>query len=168
MLMKNMKKSRISLLMSVLSLLISAWSLSFIPLAEKTQESTGNLFGIIIATVFWVGFLVALFFTWQTKKLLKKYCEKLVNNKHLKEQKLPGILTFSSNWKMLMLYLLILIGMVFIVADIFWNFVSELIMFPIISITTSAFALHCVLDGKYFKTYNLIKESVNHEKIEKA
>lgn len=64
---------------------------------------------------------------------------------------------------MWILYGVVILGVGLMVTDIMFSYVPEMAMFPIISITILSFAVHCVVDGKYYKVYKLMKENVNNE-----
>ncbi len=64
---------------------------------------------------------------------------------------------------MLILYGATVMGLVLIITDIIFDYIPETAMFPILSVTILSFTVHCVIDGKYYKAYKLIKESVNDD-----
>ena len=100
MLLKHIKRAKIFLNLTMWSMVISSWSLSFIPLAEKMNESEAKVVSIIVATVFWsgllIGFIAMLFATY----CLKTSYKKMVNKNYMSKQWLPGAFSFSKKWRL--------------------------------------------------------------------
>ena len=163
MIQRRINKAKISLLLTVVAMAASSFSLSFIPLTLITDENKRIIMTCVIASVFWMGLATALVASRISEKTLRRYRKRLVNKKCIDEQKLPGVLSFSSDWKSIIIYLIMAIGLILIVTDIAFDYVPEVIMFPVISATVFSFSLHCVADGKNYKVYRFIKGSVNDE-----
>lgn len=163
MIQRCLKKAKVSLFLTILAIAISSFSLCLIPFTSGIEKGQNNIIAYGIAAVFWIGIILSLIATHYTKKRLHSCCEKVIIKKYMKNQILPGLLNFSLNWMSIVLYSIIAVGLILIITDIIFGYVPEMVMFPIISVTILSFALHCVLDGKYYKVYKLIKESVNNE-----
>ena len=160
---KILSNARLSMIITVISIALSSFSLSLIPYTWGFAEGEGNTIAYIIAAVFWIGLLIAFIAAYSTKRTLYKLREKLIINGCIEEHQSIGIVSFSMDWRMWTLYGTTMLGLVFIITDIIFGYVPEAIMFPIISVTILSFAVHCIFDGKYYKAYKLIKESVNNE-----
>ena len=158
-----LSNARLSIIITVVSIALSSFSLSLIPYTSGFAEGEGNIIAYIIAAVFWIGLLLTFIAAHSTKRTLHRLREKLIIKGYIKKHQPIGIVSFSKDWRMWILYGTTMLGLVFIITDIIFGYVPEAIMFPIISVTILSFAVHCVFDGKYYKAYKLIKESVNNE-----
>lgn len=167
MLKKQIKVSEMFLLLTIISIAVSSISLSFIPLASKNGGDGLSFSGYVIAVMFWLGLITALIAAFLTKNALKVCRDKLIREKLLKEQRLPGIINFSLKKENIVIYVIFTLGFVLIITDIIFSYIPEMIMFPIISLTILLFSVHSVMDGKNFKVYKLIKESAKREKNHK-
>lgn len=163
MLRKTLKETRITLIAMSVSVGISSFSLSFIPFLPDNNLKGPSILECIVAVVFWICLILSISLSYTVKRKLRAYLDILLNENVIKRQKCPGIFSISFDVKRIVLYSVITIGTIFIVTDMVWNYVHQAIMFPVVSITMFAFGLHCVIDGKYYKAYKLIKESVNNE-----
>ena len=163
MIKRSLKQARLLLAITVIAAALSSLSLSLIPLTSGIEDGKNNIVAYAIAAVFWIGLILTLVAALLTKRKLYAYREKLLIKGFIKEQRLPGIISFSFSWKNIILYTITVLGLILIISDIIFVYVPEMIMFPIISVTILSFAVHCVVDGKYYKGYKLIKESVRNE-----
>ncbi len=154
---------KISIIATIILLIIGSFSISFISIIPDFEEETSNAVRLIIGIAFWVGILGAIIASAVTAVALKKEYKRLVASGEMKKQRLPGIFSFGKEANNLCIYALILFGLIMIVTDIIFEYVPQAAMFPLISITILAFSLHCVMDGKYYKAYKLVKESENNE-----
>lgn len=161
---KRIQSARISLIATIIAMAMSCSALCLIPFTLPSVADKNITFAYIIAAIFWIGIITAFSAILATKIILNKYYKRLVLRGVIKEQTFPGAFNFSFIKPRIVLYLVILIGIILIITDIIWIYVPEMIMFPIIAITILSFTLHCVIDGKYYKVYKLIKESFNNEK----
>lgn len=155
-----LKKAKTSIVVTFVAATLSSFSLSTIPFLERLEEEKGQIIAYIIAAVFWIGLLLTFISAYITTRILRKSREKLKSKGSIKMRQAIGIVSFSVDWRMWILYGTIILGLVLIITDIIIGYVPELIMFPVVSITILSFIVHCVIDGKYYKTYKLIKESV--------
>lgn len=155
-------ESKRSILLTLIAALLSSLSLSLIPLSNGFEEGESHVLAYIIGVVFWLGFLIMLLSSHITKKKLARYREKLIANERMQKQRV-GIISFSKSWKMWILYGLVLIGIVLLLTDIVIGWLPEWVTLPLLSLTLAAFEIHCILDGKNFKTYQIIKEGAKNE-----
>ena len=158
-----LKDARLSIVVTIVAAALSSFSLSLIPFTSGFEEGENNVISYIIAAVFWIGLLLAFIAAHSTKRTLYRFREKLIVKGYITKHQPIGIVSFSKDWRMWILYGTTLVGLVLIVTDIIFRYVPESVMFPIISVTILSFVVHCVFDGKYYKAYKLIKESVNNE-----
>lgn len=158
-----LKKARTCIMVTVATACLSGLSLSVIPFVPVFEKGKSNVPAYLIAGVFWGGLIVALVAAHITKKTLRDAREKLIVKGQIKRYQLPGVFSFSGNWRMWIIYGIIVLGLVLIITDIVIGYISETLMFPIVSVTILLFTIHCVVDGKYYKVYKLIKEGVKNE-----
>jgi len=163
MISKNIKKSRATLIATIVAMIISSASLSFIPLVSDFDIKSNSWLIFAIALAFWMGIFVSLLTAFMTKIFLSRERENLVNKGIIKKKKLPGAFSFKVGLINIIIYSITGIGLVVIVSDIFFGYMTEIIMFPIITLTLISFSLHCVLDGKYYEVYKTIKESAKND-----
>lgn len=161
---KNMlKKATLSIKLTLTAVTISSLSLSLIPFISGGTNGSNNTLSYLVAAIFWIGILTTIVEVCSTKKTLFRLREKLIVKGHIKGRQSIGAISFSGNRKMWILYGITLVGLVMIITDIIFNYVPETIMFFIISLTLLLFSIHCVVDGKYFKVYAIIKESIRND-----
>ena len=160
---KQIKKARTTLLATVIAMIFSGVSLSFISILSNESKKTINWTAYLIAICFWLGIISAVVCVISTKVYLSKERQKLLNSGIISKQVLPGAVCFGKGKNNIIIYSIFVIGLALIVSDIFTSYVPEKLMYPIISITIISFSIHCVIDGKYYKVYKIIKESVENE-----
>lgn len=158
-----LRDAKLSIMVSLVSAAISSASLSLIPFIVGFEEGKNKVIAYVVAAIFWLGILLTMIASHFTKRTLKRYREKLIAHGCVKRHQPIGIFGFSKDWRMWVLYVLMIFGLTLIVSDIIFGYVPELIMFPVISVTILSFAVHCVVDGRNYKAYKLIKEIVNNE-----
>ncbi len=158
-----MKDAGLSIAVTIAAAALSSFSLCLIPFAAGLADGESKVISIVIAAVFWIGLLLTFVAAYFTKRTLYKSREKLISHGDITKHQPIGIINFSKDWRMWILYGITLFGLVLIITDIIFGYVPEKVMFPTISVTIFTFAIHCVFDGKYYKAYKLIKESVNNE-----
>lgn len=151
------------MILTLLAVAVLSISLCLLPLTNGIRENSSNVGAYVIASVFWLGLAVSVVSIFITKKSLCDYRRKMIEKDLIKEQKVPGIICFSFDKKRIILYSVVAVGLILIVTDIIFTYIPEIIMFPILSVTIMSFAVHCVIDGKYYKVYKQIKESVHNE-----
>lgn len=158
-----LKEAKLTIVVTLVSAAIPGFCLTLIPFIVGIEEGKSNIVAYVIAAVFWISVLLTFVAAYVTKKTLLRFRKKLIIKGYVQEHQPIGAVSFSKDWRMWTLYGTTIIGLVLIVTDIIFKYVHETVMFPIISVTIWSFAVHCVVDGKYYKTYKLIKESVNNE-----
>ena len=157
------KDARLSIVATIVAVVLMSFPLSLMPFVSGIEEGKSNVIAYIVAAVFWVGLLLTFISAHATKRILYRSREKLIIKGCIAKNQPIGIISFSKDWRMWILYGITLLGLVLIITDIIIGYVPEKVMFPTISVTILSFAVHCVFDGKYYKAYKLIKESVNNE-----
>lgn len=162
------KTAKLHLTITVLTAILSSFSLSVIPFIPKMENEKTSVISYVIAAIFWVGLILTLITSYLTKRMLSRVREKMIAKGHLNGNSLPGVISFSLQGKNIFLYALTVLGGILVITDIIYNYVPEMMMFPILSLTVLSFELHCILDGRNYKVYKLIKESVNDETISKV
>ena len=158
-----LNNARLTIVVTLIAAALSSFSLSLIPFTSGFEEGESNVIAYVIAAVFWICLLLTLGAAYSTRKTLYRYRVRLIMNGYIRKHQPIGIISFSKDWRMLILYGVTVVGLVLIITDIIFDYVPETVMFPIISVTILSFTVHCVVDGKYYKAYKLIKESVNNE-----
>ena len=135
----------------------SAFSLSIIPWLKWLPESGQQVLAYVIASVFWLGMILGFVFTGIMNSKMRRARAKVYSAKKFKRQRLPGILTFSSEPARLAIYFGIGAGLILSVADLMKTFIPTRIMFFIISVTYFLIVLHAVVDGKNYRIYKIIE-----------
>ena len=156
MLKKSLNQARLWMTVTFVAIAVSALSLSLIPYVPLD----GSAASYIIGAVFWIGVIVGTVSIIMTKKVLHRYRAMLVDKKFIADRGLPGVISFTPKAGYIVLYAVTLVGLILMITDMIFTYVPERAMFPIISVTILSFTIHCVIDGKYYKAYKLIKESV--------
>jgi len=160
---RTLKKAKITLFLTFISLIISGIALLLIPYLFNEAGTLNAVLAYVVAGCFWGGIAASLLFTLTTKKVLGHYYERLTQRNRIKSQSAPGILSFSLQLERMILYFVTAAGLILIITDILFGYIHERMMFTIVFITFLSFAIHCVIDGKYYKVYKMIKESVDYE-----
>ncbi len=158
-----LKKAKLLIAATLISAALSSLSLALIPFVTGNGKTEHAYIAYIIAAIFWIGLIVMLVSVWLTKKKLYPHRRKLIAGGLIRKHQRIGIINFSSEWGRIVLYSITVLGVILCVGDIIFTFVPQKVMFPVISVTILSFAVHCVIDGKYYKAYKLMKENTNNE-----
>lgn len=142
---------------------ISNFVLCLIPLAQKTVEEPNSTLIYIIASLFWMGWVVLALCIVLIRKTLKPILAIMIEKKLVVRQKYPGIISFTFDKPHIALYAAIAIGLLLIITDILIGYVPENVMFPVLAVTVMLIVLHSVIDGTYYKVYRLLKENVKND-----
>lgn len=142
---------------------ISAVALALIPFLQFLKESGQSVFRIIIAAAFWAGLLVGIFSTFITNAGMSGARRRVYKAGKLEKSKLPGIVSFSIRPLSVITYAVFFCGAALAVSEIITHWLPEFVLFPILGITLFAFAFHCVIDGKNYKVYRIIKEGMHDD-----
>lgn len=159
---RKSKRYKVYFFSVIFSFFISSFSLSFVPVVDRLEQTAGNVTKIIIGILFWLGFIVGLILTIVGKKIFVQDKRRLVSSGKYKRQRLPGMFYMRKNILSFIVYAMFFIGLIFIVSDVLFNYIPQYIMFPIISIVLFSFILHCVIDGENFKIYKKIKDGTDN------
>ena len=154
---RDLKKARMFLMSNAILALAAPLSLGMITLFN---DGNSNSIQFALAVIFWVCLLACIVIPFFIRKVLGTYVKKAKI-----DSRLPGILSLSGGKQNIVLYAITVIGIAVIVTDIFWGYLPEVMIFPLISITLLSFLIHCIIDGKYYKIYKNIKEMTNDERI---
>lgn len=157
------RNAKRSIMATFAAIALSSFSLIMIPFTMGFDEGEISAIAYIFAAFFWLGLLLTLLAAYSTKRTLYIFREKSIKNGLITKHHPIGLVSFSRDRRMWILYGMTIIGLVLMITDIIIGYVPTSIMFSIIAITFLTFAVHCVVDGKYYKAYKLIKESVNNE-----
>ena len=159
---KRKKQYQIYFIEFFIAIGITAFSLSFLPLTQITVFKERDFVSIIVASFFWLGVILMIANLIIGKKLFKRVEKKIVSLGLMEKQKLPGVISFSKKIGHIVLYVIFLLGLGVAVSDIILNYVPEQVMFPIVSVILFTFFTHCVIDGKNFKIYKIIKDGMDN------
>lgn len=156
---KQLSRMRSAIIWMILFYGMASLSLFFLSLMPVLNEKTQTVLGYTVAIVFWSGMLLG------SAILVILSCLRRKLKKRVKgyQQRLPGIVSYTKERFHIVLYITILIGMTLMVSDIVHHWISSYVMFPIISITLFLFIIHCIIDGRNYKIYKLLKEGANDE-----
>ncbi len=144
----------------LISLLCSSVALLLIPFIQLLPDKASLITSRFIAVLFWIGFILVVVFTIKISSLIKKFDVVNIDDEDIKYRKIPGILTFTFGVKHIILYLIIIMSFMLLLSDMIFHYLSEFIMFPLLSILFLAFVIHCIIDGKNYKTYIKIREGM--------
>lgn len=147
---------------------ISSISLSLIPLTNGVEKEKDNTLAFIIASVFWGGLILMAISEILAAGTLRGYRAELIKKGYIKKHQQTGLISISKDPKMWVVYALFIVGLAVSITDIIIDYVPEVVMFPIVSLTVLSFAVHCIVDGKYFKAYRQIKEIMKNGKNRKV
>lgn len=150
-----MRKYKRRILAALCCFLAAACSLSAIPFfrGQSEQMPPG---GYAVAAVFWGSLLLGLGLSLAAALGFGKYRRRAENRGLIKRSRVPGVFRFRrEHW---LLYLILAAGIVCGVTDYFLRWIPGNLLFPILSVTALAFALHCVLDGNHYQAYVKMKE----------
>lgn len=164
MVLRYLKESKSAFTAAIASAAACSASLSVIPLVSGIGERGIPGAAYVIAIIFWAGLVSMFVAAGIARKVFLRYREDPMIGGNWPTNKMPGIFRFSLKGRNWILYAIALVGLILIVADIAFRFVPEVVMFPIISVTILSFAIHSIVDGKYYIVYKQIKERVNYEK----
>ena len=156
-----MKGYRKTATASFLCFVAAALSLCAIPLIRVDKHGPGLY---IVAGVFWGGMLIGLLLFALASVKFRKHRLLAYERKLVEKQPLPGIFTFRSGKKQLALYLFLAACVICIGTDIWLRWAPNYLMYPILSATVIAFALHCFLDGRNHQVYEKLKEGMKNGK----
>lgn len=151
----HLRLIRKNILFTVISLFLSTSILNIIPYIQFQEGLLKRCLIFISAFLFWSGIVMAVLFSKKTKDFLWS----IKISYKLDFLGPPGIVNFSK--KHIMLYLVFLVGLVLMISDMIFNYISMYIMFPIISIVFFSFAIHCIVDGKVYKNYKIVRDGKN-------
>ena len=139
--------------------LLAACALSVIPLVRGEGEETPP--GVYpVGAVFWAGLLLGLLLSLLASRGFAKYRRRAEKRGLVPAGGPPGVLRFRrEHW---LLYLVLAAGILCAATDYFRTWIPGDLIFPILSLTALAFALHCVLDGKDYQAYAKMKEGLKN------
>lgn len=154
----TIKKIKVLLLATVFCVLIPCLALASVPVIGFAPDKARAVMETIVGALLWIGIVVSVTMSLMIRMYLLKLKRRTSIERQFKRQKLPGILTFIPRPNHLILYGIFVIGVVLIVTDIIFEYISQFVMFPILAVTIFAFAMHCIVDGKLYRLYKSIKE----------
>lgn len=133
---------------------VSICVLSLFPLLSMRAQ---NIISYGVAIIFWIGMIAGCICLIRLELLRKE----LKGNKKKRRWRPPGIVAFSVDKPHMALYGGIFLGLTLIVSDLVEHWISSYIMYPIIAATLFLFIIHCIIDGKNYRTYKFLKEGAN-------
>lgn len=148
-------------LVGFISFIVSSVSLGIIPFVQFLPDKLEKITNYIVAALFYLGLIIGGFAIKNAKNRMYRWRRRLMAERQIKKQRLPGIITFSTDIKHIVLYTICVLGILVMVSDMFFHYISEYIMFPILSVVLFTFALHCIVDGENYKLFKAIKEGMD-------
>ena len=143
------------------SFVISSASLGLIPFVQVLPDKLESITNYIVAALFYLGLIVGFFAIKNAKSRMYRWRRRLMAERKFQKQRFPGIITFSADIKHIVLYAVCVLGILVMVSDMIFHYISEYIMFPILSIVFFTFTLHCIVDGENYKLFKAIKEGMD-------
>lgn len=148
-------------LVGFISFIVSSVSLGIIPFVQFLPDKLEKITNYIVAALFYLGLIIGGFAIKNAKNRMYRWRRRLMAERQFKKQRLPGIITFSTDIKHIVLYAICVLGILVMVSDMFFHYISEYMMFPILSVVLFTFALHCIVDGENYKLFKAIKEGMD-------
>lgn len=150
---------------TVAAFAVSSAALLFIPFTAGIRKNHSNVAAYVIAAVFWIGLLTGIVLSVVTAAVMRKHKQNHMATKY--RDHIPGAFRFQTKPAFVAMYAVIIVGILLMISDIFFNFMPQTMMLPVVSATVFTFELHCVLDGKNYWMYKKSKESEKNEKKRK-
>ncbi len=151
------KLDRLFIIMAA-SFAVSAGVLAFIPLIQLLPQKLGDAASIAIGALFWIGLAVGIAMTVRISGLRRSVEEKIPAIKSRMKRKLPGAVSFEKRLEHLIVYGIFAVSFILIILDIVFGFITEYVMFPVIALAYLSFVAHCIIDGKNFKVYRVLRK----------
>lgn len=160
------KKLKKDIILLVLHFFISSMVLFLIPVIALFNNKILEVFTGII---FWFGLIFGIIRSHTMGVRTRLPYRKIFQTGTIKRQKHCGAFTIVANKHNIAIYSIFLLGLIVTIMDAIFNFVPEVVFFPVISITLFMFVLHSVFDGIHYKIYKFMKEGnynefKNHDK----
>lgn len=143
------------------SFIVSSVSLGLIPFVHFLPDKIESIINYMIAALFYLGLIVGFFAIRNAKGRMYRWRRSLITKKQFHKQRFPGIISFSADIKHIVLYVVCVLGILVMISDMIFHYVSEYIMFPILSVVLFTFTMHCIVDGENYKLFKAIKEGMD-------
>ncbi len=151
------KFDRLFLIM-VVSFATSAGVLAFIPLIDLLPDKLGKILSIVIGALFWIGLICAIVMNVRLSSMRRNVEEKIPAIKSRMKRRLPGVIAFEKSLDHLAIYGIFAISFILIIVDTIFGCMTRYLMFPVVTLAYLSFVAHCVIDGKNFKVYRVLKK----------
>ena len=148
-------------LLGFTSFIVSSVSLGVIPFVQFLPDRLEKITNYIVAALFYLGLIIGGFAIKNAKIRMYRWRRRLIAERQFKKQRFPGIITFSADIKHIALYVICVLGILVMVSDMIFHYISEYIMFPILSVVLFSFIMHCIVDGENYKLFKVIKEGMD-------
>ena len=138
---------------------VSAVVLAFIPILDLLPKAVGNVASIAIGAIFWIGLIGGIVMTVKLSSMRKSVEEKIPAIKSRMQKKFPGVINFDLNKiEHLVVYGIFAVCITLFIVDMIFSCITKYVMFPVITLMYLSFVAHCVIDGKNFKVYRVLKK----------
>lgn len=127
-----------------IGILCSTVALMCIPICAINAVGWEKVFSICVALIFWSGVLVACFFDWRCRAILKSQRKK----KSTKLISRPAILRFAENKYIRVIDIGMVVAMFIFILILFFDIQHEWFVMTDISMMFMTFGLHCIYSGK--------------------
>lgn len=158
---RTIETIRLPFVVGFSSFIVSSVSLGLIPFVQFLPDKLEGITNYIVAALFYLGLIVGFFAVRNARGRMYRWRRRLMAERQFKKQRFPGIITFSTDIKHIVLYAICALGILVMVSDMFLHYISEYIMFPILSVVLFTFTLHCIVDGENYKLFKAIKEGMD-------
>ncbi|MBQ6824654.1 MAG: hypothetical protein IJP27_08360 [Clostridia bacterium] len=160
---KSIQTIRLPFLVSFLGFVVSSVSLGIIPVIQLLPDKTESILNYIVAALFYLGLIVGGLAIKFAKEQMHRIRRRLLAEKQFEKQRFPGIITFSADRNHIILYAVCGAGILVAISDLVFHYISEFIMFPILSVILFAFTMHCIVDGENYKLFKKVKEGLKKD-----
>ena len=152
------KKFDILFLIMAAGFAVSALVLAFIPVIDVLPTQVGKIASLAIGALFWLGLICGAVLTVKISFMRKSVEEKIPAIKSRMKHKLPGVISFEKTLEHLIVYGIFAVSFILIIIDAIFSCITVYVMYPVITLAYLSFVAHCVIDGKNFKVYRVLKK----------
>ena len=159
---KTIESIRTPFVVGFVSFVVSCVALGVVPLIQFLPDKIENVVNCVVAAFFYLGLIVGAFAIKNAEgSVMYRWRRCLMEKEEFTKQRFPGIISFSSDIWHIVLYAVCVAGILVMVSDIIFHYISEYVMFPILSVVLFTFTVHCIVDGENYKLFKAIKEGMD-------
>lgn len=135
-------------------------AIAFLSLIPKNFE---NIATYILGAMIWIGFIVGICLIKSTDSIKYKSAKHVFGVSVYRNQKFPGVINITLKPLNIILYSIFVIGLALIIGDVIFHYLNNYLFFITMAIIYYLFMLHCIIDGRNYKIYKLLKGGKKYE-----